>query len=278
MVEVYPNETRCFDPGMNSTGGSGRALSDLRAPEWAEMSDACLLLPLGSTEQHGPHLPMGTDTQIAVAICQAAADRSSKVVLAPPIPFGASQHHKSLPGGSISVLPRLLADYLVCVLGEIVGSGRSVVVVNTHGGNWSAVTCAIDTLGAEQGELPAAACCWWHLVPDLLAVRKDVAGAAVGHAGAIETSIVLAQRRGQVKVEDAPLQVSSPPGAQELDRAAPVSVYMWHDFGRYTRTGVFGAPREADEEFGRQLVDVAGDRLVRVAEMVRTRVAERRGR
>jgi creatinine amidohydrolase len=216
---------------------------------------------------------MGTDTQIAVAICEAAGSRSNHVVLAPPTPFGASQHHKLLPGGSISVPPRLLTDYLVAIVGEIVAGGRSVVVVNGHGGNWSAITSAIDTLGAERGELPAAACSWWRLVPDLLSARMDVAGAEVGHAGAIETSVLLAKKRAAVRMEDAPPAESASPGAQELQAASPASFYMWHEFGRHTASGVFGSPRDADEEFGRRLIEVAGERLVRIAEIVRSRAA-----
>jgi creatinine amidohydrolase len=245
-------------------------LLDLTAPAWAEMDDACLLLPIGSVEQHGPHLPMGTDIRIAAAICEAACARSASVVAVPPIPFGASHHHKSIVGGAISVPPRALVDYIVSVVGDIVAGGRSVVVVNGHGGNWASITCALDELGSTVGEVPAVACSWWHLVPDLVSERNDAPGANIGHASAIETSFMLAQARRTVASDAIPAGGGPVPGADEREAVAPAFFYKWRDFGRSSREGVFGRPQEADEKFGRLLVETAAERLVRVAEVVRS--------
>jgi creatinine amidohydrolase len=259
---------------MSATGEPPRNLLDLSATAWAELGDACVLLPLGSTEQHGSHLPMGTDTHIANAICEAASKRSSKLVVAPPVPFGVSHHHRSIRGGAISLTPRLLADYLVAVLAEIVHGDRSAVVVNGHGGNWSAITCAIDELGATLGEMPAVACSWWHLVPELIAERTDIPDAAVGHGGAIETSVMLAHTPATVSTDAVPGGATTIPGADEFEATAPARFYKWRDFGRYSPDGVFGRPDEADEDLGHRLIELAAERLVSLADIVRSRAGD----
>jgi creatinine amidohydrolase/Fe(II)-dependent formamide hydrolase-like protein len=237
-------------------------LDRMYAPEWEDTRDVAILLPVGSTEQHGPHLPLGTDTAIATAICAAACRRSQALVLAPPVPFGVSHHHASVPGGATSVDPSALAAYLTSVLQDLVdpARNRSVVVVNGHGGNWSVITFVLDTLGAQCGELPITACCWWHLVPDLVDDSDPyVLNGRIGHAGAVETSVFLAIDTEAVRSAHAP----------ERDHPPTLSVsesvgYRWTDFGRF-EDGVVGAPRRADPAFGERIVSEAADRLVKLA-------------
>jgi mycofactocin system creatininase family protein len=135
-----------------------------------------LIIPLGSTEQHGPHLPLDTDTRIATAVAGAVAERlGDSWLLAPSIGYGASGEHQGFPGTvsiGTSALQLLLVEY-----------GRSacdwasrLVFVNGHGGNVPAVASATELLREEGRDVAWCAC--------------SVPGADA-HAGHTETSVLL---------------------------------------------------------------------------------------
>ena len=150
-------------------------LGNSTARQLRDLSPA-LIIPLGSTEQHGPHLPLDTDTRIASAVARAVAGRlAGDWMLAPPIGYGASGEHQGFPGtvsiGS-SALELLLTEY-----------GRSacdwasrLVFVNGHGGNVGAVAGAVSLLRDEGRDVAWCAC--------------TVRGADA-HAGHTETSVLL---------------------------------------------------------------------------------------
>jgi creatinine amidohydrolase len=142
-------------------------------------SPAVLLLPLGSTEQHGPHLPLDTDVRIAVAVARAAAQRLSNVaraVVAPALAYGSSGEHRGFPG-TLSIG----AEALELVLVELARSAgpefRHLLLVNGHGGNVEAVGRAVARLHAEGRPVSS-----WS--PHL---RGSDA-----HAGRTETALLLA--------------------------------------------------------------------------------------
>jgi len=234
-------------------------LSETHAPEWDALERITVLLPVGSTEQHGPHLPMGTDTTIALAICEAACARSDTLIAAPPIPYAVSHHHKRLPGGAISTGTEPFVRYLVAVVSDLLDPhrGRAVLIVNGHGGNWSSITYALDELGATRGELPIAACSWWQLIPEVITDAGIGEQSLVGHAGAIETSVMLNVDADAVDLGRAP------PGSRS--QHVEEGVHRWVDLARHFSDGVIGVPREAQPELGARLIEAAAERLVDVA-------------
>lgn len=151
---------------------------------WTEVADGptrILLLPVGSCEQHGPHLPLDTDARVAIAVAEAAAGRRGDVDVAPPVPYGASGEHAGFPG-TLSIGTEVLRDVLV----ELGRSAfpptgpqpwRALVVVNGHGGNAGAVAAAVDRLAGEGRPVSA-----WS---------PRIAGGDA-HAGRAETSLLLA--------------------------------------------------------------------------------------
>jgi creatinine amidohydrolase len=146
-------------------------------PDLEAGARARLLVPLGATEQHGPHLPLCTDTVIASAVAEGAANDRSDVAVAPPLPFGASWEHAGFPG-TLS----LGLEALETVLVELVRSAdhfADVVLVSWHGGNAEAVGRAVARSRADG----RAVSCW---EPRLPGTGTDV------HAGRIETSLMLA--------------------------------------------------------------------------------------
>ena len=120
---------------------------DLGSHRTDTIGSPLLLVPVGSCEQHGPHLPLATDTLIATAICDAIAQRHTTCVVAPAIGIAASGEHASFAGtlsNGLEVLTQALVE-----LGRSADWADGVVFVNGHGGNVHAVTTAVRTLIAE---------------------------------------------------------------------------------------------------------------------------------
>jgi mycofactocin precursor peptide peptidase len=152
----------------------------LGACTWPDLeagAPARLLVPLGATEQHGPHLPLCTDTVIASAVAEGAAHDRSDVAVAPALPFGASGEHAGFPG-TLSLGLEALETALV----ELVRSAdhfADVVLVSWHGGNAEAVR-RVAARSRADGRVVS---CW---EPRLSSAGTDA------HAGRIETSLMLA--------------------------------------------------------------------------------------
>lgn len=162
----------------------------------ARAYDGLAVLPIGATEQHGPHLPTGTDTIHTAHVVHAAAARIAAevpVVVAPALPYGCSPHH--LPFGATMSLRSETFLRVVCELAaSLVGAGfRRLFLVNGHGGNDELVRVAAREVALERG-VRVGACSWWALAREPLLDAGADAGSLPGHAGAFETSLILALR------------------------------------------------------------------------------------
>ena len=158
------------------------------------------VLPVAAVEQHGPHLPVGTDAHIAAAYLSRAREllpSELPVSFLPMLPNGTSDEHRAFPGTLT-----LAADTLIRVLTEIAESVhraglRKLVIANSHGGNVSAVDLVTRDLRVRLNML-AVACSWFGFGhPDGLFPREEEVHGI--HAGAIETSIMLAAHPGLVR-------------------------------------------------------------------------------
>lgn len=152
--------------------------------------DALAVVPVGSTEQHGPHLPMITDTYLVETVLGRAlatlADDPRAYVLAPAIPVGCSDHH--LFAAAVSLRTDTLRAVLADVCDSLVVSGfRRIVLVNGHGGNDECVGLAVKELVLRH-PVAAAACSYWNLPT----TRPEHPDRVPGHAGWFETSMMLA--------------------------------------------------------------------------------------
>lgn len=160
--------------------------------------DATVVLPTASTEQHGPHMPVMTDSLECSTICRRAAELAQTqipIAIAPTLPFGYSRHHLPRPG----VLSLSAATFLQVVLelGEsLVASGfRRIAIVNGHGGNDDLIRIAANDI-ANSFPVSVAAASWWTIAHrDLVGeFGADKFNRIPGHAGKVETSLVLALR------------------------------------------------------------------------------------
>jgi creatinine amidohydrolase len=151
-------------------------LAELSWPDVADRAGrgALLAIPLGSTEQHGPHLPLSTDTDVAVALCTALADRRRDVLVAPAVPYGSSGEHAGF-AGTLSIGRPALESLVVELVRSATDTFAAVLIVSAHGGNAGPVARAVAALRAEGR--------------DVLLFQPQWDGDA--HAGRVETALQL---------------------------------------------------------------------------------------
>jgi creatinine amidohydrolase len=179
-------------------------LGELTREELAEVAASCtIVLPLGATEQHGGHLPVSMDTlmceRIAVAAARIAAADAGPFLVAPPLPYGRSDHH--LPfAGTFSLRSETFLAVIADLLRSVSAWGvRAVFAVNGHGGNDAPMRVALAD-AAEAFPLTAGGASYWTIAWEaLLAEGVERLGAVPGHAGAFETSLLLAARPDLVR-------------------------------------------------------------------------------
>jgi creatinine amidohydrolase len=172
-----------------------RKWEELTSAQFADLLDAdpdCVaLIPVGATEQHGPHLPVGTDTIIATALADAAAGDSAVVL--PPLAFGASFFHGTRLRGTVAFSGEETAAAVGLVAEACVDSGfRRLLFVNGHVGNAAPLWIACDRFRREFREPRIGVMQWWDLSPDI--ARRATEDAVDWHANAAETSIMLVLR------------------------------------------------------------------------------------
>jgi creatinine amidohydrolase len=171
-----------------------RRLADATWPEAAAHPRRAVVIPIGALEQHGPHLPLDTDTRIAVAVAARAVAGREDVALAPPVAFGASGEHAGFPG-TLSIGTAALTAVLVELGRSALGDWSAILYVNGHGGNADALRAALATLAAEGRRALA-----FHVAP-----RGGDA-----HAGRTETSMMLALDPGAVALDRAAAGPTAP--------------------------------------------------------------------
>lgn len=209
---------------------NGQPSTDQLAEQtWPQAGDgpSTLLVPLGSTEQHGPHLPLGTDTLIATLWCTRVAALRHDVVVAPALPYGSSGEHQAFPG-TLSIGTDALATVLIELGRSAVPPYRRLVFVNGHGGNLSGVAAAVERLQAEGREVQA--------------LSPRLPGDA--HAGRTETSLLLAATPSLVRLDRA-----EPGNTTPLGELLPTLVA--DGVAAVAPNGVLGDPSGASAELGR---------------------------
>lgn len=158
-------------------------------------ADAVAVLPLGATEQHGPHLAIGTDHLVVDRVaCDAAAALAGRpdVIVAPTIPFGFSAHHMPF-GATVSISTQTLMRFLEEACHSLLASGfRRVFILNGHGGNEELVRVVARQVATDAHALVAAGSYWVIAWDRLIAAGVQEVGQLPGHAGAFETSLMRA--------------------------------------------------------------------------------------
>jgi mycofactocin system creatininase family protein len=218
-------------------------VTDLAALPWpdvaARAARSLLAVPVGSTEQHGPHLPLSTDTDVAVVLAYGLAARRPDVLVAPAVPYGSSGEHAGF-AGTLSI-GQAATELLLTELGRSAEAFAGLLFVSGHGGNAGPLRRAVERLSTEGRPVRA-----WEppAEPD-----------GDAHAGRTETSLLLAVRPATVRVTEAaagsrrPLAELWP--ALKSGGVAAVSA-----------NGVLGDPSGASADGGRRLLDAWTEDLV----------------
>ena len=247
-------------------------LTTMTSPEAAEAvaRSRTVVLPVGSIEQHGPHLPNGTDTFAAELVARAVAVRLD-AVYAPLMPYGVTPIHAGHPG-TVSLRRDTFEALLTDVCSELIALGvRTVVLVNWHEGNIASMNAvATDLQDRHDVTFVAAQACY---VAQRL-YRED--GGELTHGGGIETLAVLAHDPALVRAERAG-EPTRPAGADAMDRMRRShEVYGFiTDVSELADEGWYGNPHWATAERAESFADVVADGVV---ELVRGVVAARKAR
>lgn len=213
------------------------------------------VFPIGSTEQHGPHLPLGTDHFIAEAVAHTANNREDTVVL-PTIPVGVSPHHRHFDG-TLSTRSTILEGFVRDVLESTASHGlEKIVVVNGHGGNTDAIRRAAEDLRREQRAY-VTRWSWSAAIADL---KQELFDMVVGHADGSESSMMLYLAEELV---DAEAFEEGEDGGPESETWG-LSVHggtLPFDTIDFTESGATGNPTDASVDAGEQLFTAASEEL-----------------
>lgn len=236
----------------------------------AAAEDAVVVITVGATEQHGPHLPVGTDSMCAQGlVAQAtakAAEEGVQVVVAPPVWVGYSRDHEGFPG-TLSVGHQALSLLLSDLGRSVLANGfRRILFLNGHGSNDRLLYYVLRDIQDSAG-LPCAlaAVTYWKLATDVLAATRESSSGGMAHACELETSLMLHHHANLVHMELARnerAQEHSHYRHQDLLSGGPV---MAPDhFRDLTHSGVVGDPRLATASKGQDWSTAIADRISRL--------------
>jgi creatinine amidohydrolase len=246
---------------------------------WPEMNEAIamqkvVLLPTGSTEQHGRHLPLETDAFLTESVCMEVGRRAAdRVLVLPTVSYGLNMHHIDFPG-TIHIEPETFIAFCLNITKSVAYHGfQKILLVNGHGSNGPLVDLVARKTVLATGSL-CAAVGYIGLVMDAFAEVQETP--VVAHADELETSLYLHLAPERVRMEEAA------PGSDVVgtylssDSTSNYPVRFSDYWGRWTQRGVHGDPTAATAEKGRVIFEAAVTRLIEVVDEWRAwPVAER---
>ena len=229
-------------------------------------SESLALVPVGSTEQHGPHLPEGTDHLIAEALAREAAKRSG-YLCTPTVNVGVSPHHRQFHG-TMSVDAPVFRDYMESLTRSLAAHGIDrVIYVNAHGGNTEHLR-EVGRRLRDAEEMYAIEWMWNDSIPELVDELFETNGP---HVGPKETAMIM--HIASELVREDRLAEARDGGLTEWDdqTGRQFGARTYFDSIDNTENGVLGDQTDATPEKGEQLFEAATDQLVKLADWLATR-------
>lgn len=237
---------------------------------WAELTsteldsvspdETVVVLPTGAVEQHGDHLPVGTDAMIASAVVNAAAKRATDALALPVLHYGYSPHHSGVPG-TVSLSSETFLAVLRDVLSSLVADGfERIVIVNGHGGNRALLKTAVSDF-RDSHDVSVAVVSYWDMIREEIESGRESDQGGISHGGEMETSLLLYLQEDLVGGRSTDFVRDDRDGRRRTDLFGTGSVYYPEHFIEMTETGVSGTPSAADPEFGERLFEAAANEL-----------------
>lgn len=242
--------------------------------EMGSRDGSVLVLPIGSIEQHGDHLPVATDTILVTEIAAAGIERVEgevPILMLPPFWSGYSPHHLSF-GGTLS----LELDHMRQALEDIAETALSngfdaLLLLNGHGGNISLVNGAVSTVGTDADD-EILGLTYFQLAGDFIQEIRESDPGGMGHGGEFETSLMLHLQEELVRegeLEGTEMDEPYDRSITDMFEGGPLAVYR--GFEEYTSTGAIGTPELASRETGRRIYERLGDELAEVLREIHER-------
>ncbi len=247
-------------------------LDELRWTEIESKAGLVFVVPLGSIEQHGPHLPLATDTRIISEIARRVETRlAAEAVFTPAVWLGHSPHHERFGCLSLDVRPYMEMIAGICRSLARLGA-RKILLLNGHGGNDVPCKAAMRELKAEfrssaeemtsaemaGAEMQIVYATYWSLAAEAMKKIRESPRGGMGHACEMETSIMLAVAPEQVSmpdaVDDGTFRNS---GYHLLDMLHPQPYFMVREFDEISSSGTLGMPSLASAEKGERFLAAA---------------------
>jgi creatinine amidohydrolase len=232
-------------------------IQHLNGSDWKDKPFEKVILPLGSLENHGWHLPFGTDALTAYEIALDIAARLPNTAVLPPLNYGVSEHYKNF-----SFTVSLQFDTEIAILRDILESVyregiRKIFIMNGHDGNIAPIEVATRSVKVAHPDFKIVTLeAWWKTVGDVLPTDFFEVWNGLGHAGEGETSIML---------ELFP-ELCEPSKAVGVVPNLPKHVDVKWTFNELTNTGASGDPTKGTPEKGRKMRQVLVDTVVEILE------------
>jgi creatinine amidohydrolase len=257
--------------------GAWAGMTAGRIQDVGDREGSVFVVPVGSTEQHGNHLPVITDTVLVEAVVDAAIQKLDDlpVVVTPPVWFGFSPHHLSF-GGTLSADFATLRSMLENVARTGLRNGfDAVIFVNGHGGNGPLINTVVSTVGTTtQAEVLGTT--YFELATGETEDLRNSPPGGMAHGGEFETSLMLAVRPDLVADHSArdgtPMDERYEWSGQDLLDEGPVAVYR--PFDTYSDSGAIGAPKEATTETGKRILSAISEELAALFVAIHTSNSE----
>jgi creatinine amidohydrolase len=246
---------------------------------WPEMNDAIaaqklVILPTGSTEQHGAHLPLDVDVFLAESVCLEVGRRvPDQVLVLPPISYGLNLHHIDFPG-TIHIEPEVFIAFCLNITKSVAYHGfKKILIVNGHGSNAPLIDLVARRTVLETESLCFATTYFWFLMEAFEKVRDSK---VVAHADEFETSLYLHLAPERVQMDKA-VEDNDRMGKYVSSDSTMNYFVRFNDYwGRWTKSGVHGDPTVATAEKGRVIFEAAVEGLVGLVAELREWPIERR--
>jgi len=227
---------------------------------WPEMNQAIemqklVILPTGSTEQHGRHLPLDTDTFLCESVCLEVGRRiPEQVLVLPPVSYGLNRHHIDFPG-TIHIEPDVFIAFCLNITKSVAYHGfQKMLIVNGHGSNTPLVDLVARKTVLETESLCAAV---GYMSLTIEAFNKVKETPVIAHADEIETSLYLHLASERVRMDKARADGDVVGEYLSSDSTSNYPVRFNDYWGRWTKVGVHGDPTAATAEKGRIVFEAA---------------------